>query len=210
MLPWLEYSRFTISLLAILSPFAAVPIFLILTEGLSDSEKVHVVTVTTATVAVVLICSALAGQAILAILDTSLAAFQVGGGIVLMMLAFAMLKAETSSVQHRPEEEAPSTTTESVGVIPLGLPLLAGPGSISAVIIEMGRGKGFAHAAILIGCIFVVCAANWVILRLSEPIGHRVSQTGLNVMTRLFGLILTAIAVQYIATGLRELFPVLG
>ena len=210
MLPWFEYSQFTISLFAILSPFAAIPIFLILTEGSSEAEKVHVVTVATATVAIVLTGAAIAGQAILAVLDTSLAAFQVGGGIVLMMLAFAMLKAETSSVQHRPEEAARPATTASIGVIPLGLPLLAGPGSISAVIIEMNRGAGLAHAAMVIGCILIVCAGNWLILRLSEPIGNRLGQTGLDIMTRLFGLILTAIAVQYIATGLRALFPALG
>ena len=67
-----------------------------------------------------------------------------------------------------------------------------------------------AHAALVIGCILIVCAGNWLILRLSEPIGNHLGQTGLNIMTRLFGLILTAIAVQYIATGLRALFPALG
>ena len=210
MLPWFEYTQFTISLFAILSPFAAIPIFLILTEGSSEAEKAHVVTVATATVAIALTGAAIAGQVILAALDTSLAAFQVGGGIVLMMLALAMLKAETLSVQHRPEEVAHPARTASIGIIPLGLPLLAGPGSISAVIIEMNRSAGLLHAATVIGCILIVCAGNWLILRLSEPIGNRLGQTGLDIMTRLFGLVLTAIAVQYIATGLRALFPALG
>jgi multiple antibiotic resistance protein len=210
MLPWFEYTQFTISLFAILSPFAAIPIFLILTDGLSEAEKARVATAATVTVAIALTVAAIAGQAILAVLDTSLAAFQVGGGIVLMMLAFAMLKGEASSVRHGPEEAAPAVTTASIGVIPLGLPLLAGPGSISAVIIEMNRSTGLAHAIMIIGCILIVCAANWLILRLSEPIGNRLGQTGLDIMTRLFGLILTAVAVQFIATGLRALFPVLG
>ena len=210
MLPWSEYSQFTISLFAILSPFSAIPLFLMLTEGLCAAEKVHVVTVATVTVAIVLTCAALAGQAILEVLDTSLAAFQVGGGIVLMMLAFMMLKAETLGVQHRPEGATRPPTVASIAVMPLGLPLLAGPGSISTVIIEMNRSAGIAHTAIVISCILIVCAANWLILRLSEAIGTRLGETGLNIMTRLFGLILTAIAVQYIATGLRALFPVLG
>jgi multiple antibiotic resistance protein len=210
MLPWFEYSQFTISLFAILSPFSAIPIFLVLTEGLSEAEKARVVMVATITVAIALMAAAIAGQAILAVLDTSLAAFQVGGGLVLMMLALAMLKAETSSVQHRPEEAVRPATPASIGVVPLGLPLLAGPGSISAVIIEMNRGSGLVHAAKVIGCILIVCTANWLILRLSKPIGDHLGQTGLNIMIRLFGLILTAIAVQYIATGLRALFPALG
>lgn len=210
MLPWFEYSRFTISLFAILSPFSAIPTFLILTEGLSEPARVRVVTAATATVAIVLTGAAVAGQAILAVLDTSLAALQVGGGIVLMMLAFVMLKAEAPRVRYRPHMAAPAATAASIGIIPLGLPLLAGPGSISAVIIEMNRGVGLSHAAMVIGCILIVCAANWFILRLSEPIGNRLGQTGLDIMTRLFGLVLTAIAVQFIATGLRELFPALG
>jgi multiple antibiotic resistance protein len=209
-LPWSEYSQFAISLFAILSPFSALPIFLVLTDRLSQAERAHVATVATTTVAIVLTATAIAGQTILAVLDTSLGAFQVGGGIVLMMLAFSMLRAETSSVQHRPEEAVPSTHAASIGVIPLGLPLLAGPGSISSVIIEMNRSAEFIHAVLVIGCILVICAANWLVLRLSEPISKRLGQTGLNITTRLFGLILMGTAVQFIATGLRTLFPALG
>jgi multiple antibiotic resistance protein len=210
MLPWFEYSRFTISLFAILSPFSALPIFFILTEGSSEAEKLRVVSVATATVAIVLAGAAIVGQVILTVLDTSLAAFQVGGGVVLMMLAFAMLKAEPSSIRPRPKDAAAPAMMASIGIIPLGLPLLAGPGSISAVIIEMNRGAGLGHATMVVSCIVIVCAGNWLVLRLSESIGNRLGRTGLDIMTRFFGLIVIAIAVQFIATGLRALFPALG
>jgi multiple antibiotic resistance protein len=207
MLLWSEYSRFAISLFAILTPFAAIPIFLRLTNGFNTSQKIRTVTIATTTVAIVLVVAALGGQTILAVLGTSLASFQVGGGLVLMMLAFSMLRAETSTLQHRPEEADTISGLGSIGIVPIGMPLLAGPGSISSVIIEMNRQTGIAHAAIVIVCILIVCVANWFILRLSEPIGNQLGQTGLNVTSRLFGLILVSIAVEIIATGLRSLFP---
>jgi len=207
MLIWSEYSRFAISLFAILTPFAAIPIFIRLTDGLSQKQKNRTGAVATLTVAVVLIVSALCGQAILALLGTSLAAFQVGGGLVLILLALSMLKAETSSVQHRPEESQAVDNNYSVGIVPIGIPLLAGPGSISTVIIEMDRQASFAHGVLVILCIIVVCAANWGILRLAEQLRRVLGQIGLNIMSRLFGLILASIAVQIIASGLCVLLP---
>lgn len=202
-----EYARFVISLFAILSPFAAIPLFLSLTGGFDTKQKSRTAAAASATVAAVLIVSAFAGEPILAALGTSLDAFRVGGGIVLLLVALSMLSAQISTVQHRPEETADADTSSSIGVVPLGIPLLAGPGSISAVIIEMNQQANYAHQAAIAGCILVVCLATWVILRLAYPIGQRLGKIGLNVLSRLFGLILAAIAVQVMATGLRALFP---
>jgi multiple antibiotic resistance protein len=203
-----EYARFVISLFAILSPFAAIPLFLSLTDGFDTQQKSRTAAAASATVGAVLIISAFAGEPILRALGTSLDAFRVGGGIVLLLVALSMLSARTSSVQHRPEEtEEAADTSSSIGVVPIGIPLLAGPGSISSVIIEMGRETAYFHRAAITLCIIVVCVATWVILRLAEPIGDRLGKIGLNVLSRLFGLILAAIAVQVMATGLRALFP---
>jgi multiple antibiotic resistance protein len=201
-----EYARFVISLFAILSPFAAIPLFLTLTGGFDTKQKSRTAAAASATVAAVLIVSAFAGEPILAALGTSLDAFRVGGGIVLLLVALSMLSAQTSTVQHRPEEAADADTSSSVGVVPLGIPLLAGPGSISAVIIEMSGGA-VGHQAAIVLCILIVCLTTWAILRLAYPIGRQLGKIGLNVLSRLFGLILAAIAVQVMATGLRALFP---
>jgi multiple antibiotic resistance protein len=200
-----EYGRFLISLFAILSPFAAIPLFLALTNNFDTSQKSRTAAAASATVAAVLIISGLAGEHILRALGTSLDAFRVGGGIVLLLVALSMLSAQTSTVQHRPEEAAEASS--SVGVVPLGIPLLAGPGSISAVIIEMSEAPGFGHQAAIIVCILIVCTATWAILHLAYPIGQRLGKIGLNVLSRVFGLILAAIAVQVMATGMRALFP---
>jgi multiple antibiotic resistance protein len=201
------YGRFLISLFAILSPFAAIPLFLTLTNNFDVKQKSRTAAAASATVAAVLIISGFAGEPILRALGTSLDAFRVGGGIVLLLVALSMLSAQTSTVQHRPEETAEADISSSVGVVPLGIPLLAGPGSISAVIIEMSDAPGLAHRATIIACILVVCTATWAILRLANPIGQRLGKIGLNVLSRVFGLILAAIAVQVMATGLRALFP---
>src|SRR3546814_141776 len=93
------------------------------------------------------------------------------------------------------------------GVVPLGIPLLAGPGAISTAIIQMQRGHGWMHGLLILGCIALVCGLLWLALGLAVPIGRRLGKTGLNILNRLFGLLLAAIAVEIIAGGLRALFP---
>ncbi|WP_114395157.1 MarC family protein [Oleisolibacter albus] len=205
--PWPEYSRFLISLFAILTPFAAIPIFLGLTEGRSDRERAGIARSAALTVASVLIGSAFLGDAVLAVVGTSLNSFRVGGGIVLLLIALSLLNATVSPVKQTPAEAAEAEQRTAIGVVPLGMPLLAGPGSISAVIIEMQRGSGWEHAAIVVGSVALVCFGIYLALRLAVPIGRKLGQTGLNIMNRLFGLLLAAIAVEIIATGLRNLFP---
>lgn len=204
---WSEYTRFTIALFAILTPFAAIPIFLGLTEGRPDAERNRIAASAALTVFSVLVGSALLGDAVLAVVGTSLDSFRVGGGIVLLLIALSMLNATVSAVKQTQGEADEAASRSAIGVVPLGLPLLAGPGSISAVIIEVQRGYGWEHMAVLIGCIALVCLAIWLALRLAVPIGNKMGQTGLNIMNRLFGLLLAAVAVEIIANGLRNLFP---
>lgn len=204
---WQEYSKFVIALFAILTPFAAIPIFLNLTEGRSQAERNTIAGQAVVTVATVLIISALVGDVVLRLLGTSLESFRVGGGLVLLLIALSMLNANVSAMKQTAGEADESSQRSALGVVPLGLPLLAGPGSISAVIIQMQRGHGPLHGALIIGCILFVCAVLWAFLRLAVPIGNRLGQIGLNIMGRLFGLLLTSVAVETIATGLRALFP---
>lgn len=204
---WSEYSRFLIALFAILTPFAAIPIFLGMTEGRSRKERNGIAQSAVLTVASVLVSSVFLGDAILTVLGTSLASFRVGGGIVLLLIALSLLNATVSAVKHTEQEADEAGQRTAIGVVPLGLPLLAGPGSISAVIIEAQRGHGWEHFAILVACILVVCAGLLVTLRLAVPIGNKLGQTGLNIMNRLTGLLLAAVAVEIIAAGLRALFP---
>lgn len=210
MLELAVYLRFAVALFTILTPFAAIPIFLALTDGYSRRAKRKAAVTATITVATVLTVSVLSGDALLALLGTSLPSFRVGGGIVLLLMGLSMLHAQVSPVQQTGPERAEAEARDNVGVVPLGLPLLAGPGSISTVIIENQRSSDWRHTAALIAVILGVCTTVYIFLWAADPIGRRMGTIGLNIVNRLFGLLLAAIAVEIMAKGLLALFPALG
>lgn len=207
---WPEYSRFFTALLVILDPFAAIPIFLSLTQGYTPGERNRSVTLAAITVAVVLSLSAVFGEAMLTALGTSLPSFRVGGGIVLLLMALTMLRAQPDQMRATSAEKAEAHTRENIAIVPIAIPLLAGPGSISTVIIQMHRPGAEYHLFWVITVILILTLLLWAVLRLAVPIGRILGPIGLNIMNRLFGLILTAIAVEIMANGLRGLFPALS
>jgi multiple antibiotic resistance protein len=207
---WTEYSRFFVALFVILDPFAAVPIFLVLTKSYTPKERGRVANIASTTVLLVLVITSLTGEAILHGMGTSLASFRVGGGIVLLLMALAMLRGQIDTVRTTPEEAAEAEDKQTIAVVPLAIPLLAGPGSISSVIIQMHRPGVEYHSIIVIMTIGLVCLLLWVVLRMASTIGKVLGQIGLNIINRLFGLILAAIAVEIMANGLKQLFPTLS
>lgn len=207
---WTEYSRFFVALFVILDPFAAVPIFLVLTKSYAMNEQARIARITSVTVMIVLIIASLTGETLLQTMGTSLASFRVGGGIVLLLMALAMLRGQSDMVRSTPEEEAEAEDRNTIAVVPLAIPLLAGPGSISTVIIEMHRPGIEYHGLIVISTIVLVCLFLWLVLRMAATIGKLLGQIGLNIINRLFGLVLTAIAVEIMANGFKALFPILA
>lgn len=207
---WTEYSRFLIALIVILDPFAAVPMFLLLTKSYTTRERNKVANIAAITVLLVLVAASLTGEALLVGMGTSLASFRVGGGIVLLMMALAMLRAQSDTVRSTPEEQAEAEDKSTIAIVPLAIPLMAGPGSISTVIIQMHRSDMSSHILLVIGTIALVCVLLWLVLRMAAAIGKLLGPIGLNIVNRLFGLILAAIAIEIMANGLKELFPALG
>jgi multiple antibiotic resistance protein len=207
---WPEYTRFFTALLVILDPFAAIPIFLSLTQGYTHEERNRSVSLAAITVALVLCLSAIFGEAMLTALGTSLPSFRVGGGIVLLLMALTMLRAQPDQMRATSAEKAEAEGRENIAIVPIAIPLLAGPGSISTVIIQMHRPGADYHLFWVIAVILLLSVLLWIVLRLASPIGRALGPIGLNIMNRLFGLILTAIAVEIMANGLRDLFPALS
>jgi multiple antibiotic resistance protein len=201
-----EYLRFTVTLVAVLDPFLAVPIFLAFAVSRSAAERLRLIHAVTLTVFLVLAGSALFGEALLELIGASLPAFTAGGGLVLLLMALAMLNAEAGKVRQNPEEAREMESRDLSGVVPLAVPLLAGPGAISTTIIAAQKG-GASHVGGLLGCILAVCVLLWVVLRLAERIGERMSLSALNVATRLLGLLLAAIAIEMMADGVKVLLP---
>jgi multiple antibiotic resistance protein len=206
LLPFSGYARFLVTLAAVLDPFLAVPIFLALTASRSAVERARLVRVVTITVFSVLAVSGLVGEQLLHLVGASLPAFRVGGGLVLLLMALAMLNAQAGGVRQSQDEARELQNGELSGVVPLAVPLLAGPGAISTTVIAAQAG-GVVHFAALLVCILAVCALTWITLSLAGPIGEKMGTTGLNIATRLLGLLLAALAIQTMAEGLRQLFP---
>ena len=203
-----EYLRFFVTLTAVLDPFLAVPIFLAVTSSQYSQYRAALVTVVSITVFAVLAVSALLGDTILTVVGASLSAFRVGGGLVLLLMALAMLNAQAGGVRQSEEEAAELESGELKGVVPLAVPLLAGPGAISTTIIAAEKGGGSAaHLGAVVGIIFLVSLLTWVVLRAANAIGSKLGTTGLNIATRLLGLLLAAIAIETMALGLKTLFP---
>ena len=201
-----EYLRYLVTLTAVLDPFLAVPIFLSIAARYDERKRLRLVNAVTVTVFAVLAGAALFGEGLLRLLGASLPAFQVGGGLVLLLMALAMLNAQVGEMRQTRAEAEELESGELSGVVPLAVPLLAGPGAISTTIIAAQRG-GVAHTAALIGCVLLVCVLLWSLLRLAHAVGARMGTTGLNIATRLLGLLLAAIAIQTMAEGLKVLFP---
>lgn len=204
-----DYLRFFVTLTAVVDPFLAVPFFLAFTAARSDAERKRLARVVAFTVFLVLAISVFVGEALLNFIGASLPAFRVGGGLVLLLMALAMLNAQAGGVRQSHAEARELEQGELQGVVPLAMPLLAGPGAISTSIIA-AEGGGALHQAMIVLCIAAVCVLSWVTLRAAHRIAARMGTTGLNVATRILGLLLAAMAVQTMAIGLRALFPGLG
>ena len=204
--PAQEYLRYLITLTAVLDPFLAIPIFVSVTAARDEAGTRRLANVVTVTVFLVLAGAALFGESLLEFLGASLPAFRVGGGLVLLLMALAMLNAKVGEMRQTSAEAAELETGELSGVVPLAVPLLAGPGAIGTTIIASQAG-GWLHILMLTVCVAVVCVVLWFMLRISHAVGDRMGTTGLNIATRLLGLILAAIAIETMADGLKELFP---
>lgn len=206
-----ELLKFTLSLFAIVDPVGVIPVFLLATDGYTPQQRNAAAWVSGVTVFGVLAVFAFGSTTLLDFFGMRLAAFSVGGGLILLLLAIAMVQARTSPQRQTPEEAREVGEREVVGAVPLGVPLLAGPGAITHSIIaasgEAGLGEAWMRPFMLLPSILLVAASVWVSFRLADNIARRLGTTGIHVVTRLMGLIIAGIAVEMMARGLAELFP---
>jgi multiple antibiotic resistance protein len=209
MLQYPDYIKIFIGLFAIVNPMGAMPIFLSLIEGMAVPQRRHIANVVATTVCLILLASLFFGESILEFFGISVHSFGVGGGILLLLMALSMLHARVSPITQTKEEADEAREKESIAVVPLSMPLLAGPGAISTVIIDAHKASGIGHYAIIAVEVVALSLILWVVLRLSPLISRRIGATGINIFTRIMGLILAAIAVEFIAGGLKGLFPLM-
>ncbi len=205
-----EYTKLLIALLAIVNPLGAVPIFVALTSGANEVERKKIARIVVIAVLIILFTAMIFGDWLLNFFGITINSFSVGGGVLLLLMAIAMLHANVSLVRQTPAEAREGEAKEDVAVVPLAMPLLAGPGAIGTVILHAHHSSGFAHYTGMTVDILLIGLLLWIVLQLVPWISRHVSQTGINIFTRIMGLILAAIAVEFIATGLKGMFPVLA
>lgn len=210
MLGFTDYMKIFVGILAIVNPLGAVPIFLTLTAGMERRDRAAVAGVVALTVCAILLATLFFGKLLLQLFGISIHSFRVGGGILLLLMSVSMLNARLSPIAQTEDEAEESKDKSSIAVVPLSMPLLAGPGAISAVTLAANRASGVLHYLVIGAEIVALSLILWVVFRLSPIITRRVSGTALNVFTRIMGLMLAAIAVEFIANGLKGLFPALA
>jgi multiple antibiotic resistance protein len=203
-----------VTLLAIVNPLAIVPFFIHYTQGFTREQRMRTVWISSFTSFVVIAVSALLGLQILEFFGISLASFQVGGGMLLLTSALNMLNAQPAEAKtstHELQDGAEKAAMgASIAVVPLTIPLLTGPATMSTVVIYADKAKSLLQLSALVGYGVVVALATAICFSAAQPIARVLGKTGINVMTRLMGLILAALAVEVMSDGLTKLFPALG
>ena len=198
-----------ISLLALINPVGAVPFFLSLTAQQTDDERRRTIRIASVSVFCVMTVTTLLGQQIIDFFGISVGSLEVGGGIIMLLMAINMLNAQIGNTRSTPEERHEAEMKDNIAVVPLAIPLLTGPGSISTVIIYAANSPHWYERAGLIAIGAVLALLCFVAMRLAEPIANWIGRTGINIATRLMGLMLSALAVEFIVNGLRALLPAL-
>ena len=202
-----------VTLLAIVNPLAIVPFFIHYTQGFSPAQRKRTIVISSFSAFLVIAVSAVLGLKILDFFSISLASFQVGGGMLLLISSMNMLNAQPAEAKahtHEMEDGAEKAAMgASIAVVPLTSPLLTGPATISTVVIYAQKAQTVFQLGTLVVYGVVIGLATAICFALAEPIARVLGKTGINVMTRLMGLILAALAVEVMADGLGKLFPVL-
>lgn len=203
-----------VTLLAIVNPLAIVPFFIHYTQGFSTVQRRRTIVTASFSAFVVIATSALLGLQILEFFSISLASFQVGGGMLLLISSMNMLNAQPAEAKPNTHEledgAAKAAMGASIAVVPLTIPLLTGPATMSTVVIYAEKAQNFLQLSLLVGYGVVIGLATAVCFSLAQPIARVLGKTGINVMTRLMGLILAALAIEVMTGGLLKLFPILG
>ncbi len=205
-----DFVNFFFTLLVICNPISGLSFLLSLSQGRSAEEKHKIAITTGIAVIVVLLIVTFTGPLFLEIFGISLGAFQVAGGFVIFLLALSMLRAEQSRIRQTREDEKEATHKESIAVVPLAIPIIAGPGAMSKVIVTVTVFPAFLDLVYIGICCALVGIFIGGFLFFAFSIEKMLGQTGINLVNRIAGLIMSAMGMQIIAKGILSLFPGLG
>jgi multiple antibiotic resistance protein len=190
------------SLFFIVDPIASIPTFLALTADADMGQRRHMAKRASWTCFLVLSGFALAGALIFKMFGITLPAFRIAGGLIMILIGLDMVQARRSQTKETPAETEQAMEKDDVGIIPLGVPMLAGPGSISTVMALMAQSATWQHSVLIIVSVGLTAFLAYWTLAAADRVGRRMGDTGIHILTRFMGLLLMAIAVQFILGGL--------
>ena len=201
------YLKFFIGLVAIINPLGLLPVFVSLTGHQTPQERMKTNTTANIAVMVILWVSMFFGQMILDLFGISIASFRIAGGSLITLIAWSMLQGKLGEVKHNKEEKGEIAAKESIAVVPLALPLMAGPGAISSTIVYSSQ---FNRPGQLFGLSLVVVIFSlfsWLVFRAAPLLFRLMGKTGINVVTRIMGLIMMSLGIEIMVAGIKHMFP---
>ena len=198
------------SLFVIVDALGTIPAFLAMTVDDKPEDRIRVARLACTTAGGILLVMELTGMAIFRLFGISLPAFQIAGGLLLLVVANDMLRARRSAVQETAEEKEDGVKKSDVAITPLAIPMLAGPGAITTTIMLHNKAQGFFEHMALFACIIGVCWLSYYILKVAAHGARWLNPMALKIMSRLMGLLLAALAVQFILNALRSIHVITG
>lgn len=202
----MEFSLMALSsVFFVVDPFATIPAFLVMTAADSESKRSRMARQAAWTCLFILSVFAVAGSVIFRLFGISPPAFKIAGGLLLFLVALDMLQAKRSGTQEVSEERAEGLEKEEVGVTPIGIPMLAGPGAISTVMVLMGQARNWWSVLPVFAAIAVTALASFFIPAIANRVRGLLGEIGIRILMRLMGLVLVAIAVQFVVNGFGDL-----
>ncbi len=203
------YVRFSLlafsSIFFLVDPFAAIGSFLAITAGADKARRKRMAFKASLTCFIVLTAFAFAGQFIFSLFGIKLPAFEIAGGLILLLIGIDMLEAKRSPTQESSDETLEAASKEDAGIVPLGIPMLAGPGAISSVMVLVGQAPNHWQMFAIIGSIAITAAVSYAILNGADHVRRLLGETGIRILVRIMGLLLVALAVQLFVNGLTDL-----
>ena len=203
------YVRFSVlalsSIFFLVDPFAALPTFLAVTAGSDAARRKRIARKASLTALIFLSAFAVAGQYIFKMFGITLPAFEIAGGVILLLIGLDMLEAKRSATQESHGDTEAAATKEDAGIVPLGIPMLAGPGAIASVMVLVGQAQTKWQMGAILGSIFITAAICYFVLGNSDKVARALGDTGIRILVRIMGLLLVALAVQYFVNGMADL-----
>jgi len=203
------YVRFSVlalsSIFFLVDPFAALPTFLAVTAGSDSARRRRMARKASLTALIFLSAFAMAGQYIFKMFGITLPAFEIAGGVILLLIGLDMLEARRSPTQETSGDAEDAASKEDAGIVPLGIPMLAGPGAIASVMVLVGQAQNSWQMVAILASIFITAVICYFVLGNSDKVAKALGDTGIRILVRIMGLLLVALAVQYFVNGMADL-----